>query len=454
MIKNIVFLLIIVTFSSLIHAQQDQWLVEFELPNVGRLSTSMDMKLTDSSFLAYSRKNAAQEVLGEINYMFGKIFTPYFNPQGSLLYARGEAMLIRDNPDSISIKGTLNSPLGVFQLEGIIAHQQLQGFLSIDQDTTSITGHPSPPSFPLNDYPAIFQQLINRTQKYIYDSTLLEGKEWIRFQQKMQALLPRIQTDLELIIAFSHFGKKLPFSHFYLTKEATFEMDAPEKPQLTLVTKNKTAYLDIASFLGTVAEIDSFMAIIKKEDYQHLVVDFRNNGGGSVAPGLAFAQHVVEQTFYGGVLLSRKWFDNHNMLPTVQEYSNFSTFSEANLALLIEDVHKKEGICLKVIPKEQVFSGNLYILTNEYTGSTCEPIVYGLQQIKRATIIGEKTAGAMLSGEFFALQNQFSLFLPTATYYTSDGYKIDKNGVRPDIRVKSINAWKYIKKRLKKNQYN
>src|SRR5690606_42154192 len=80
------------------------------------------------------------------------------------------------------------------------------------------------------------------------------------------------------------------------------------------------------------------------------------------------------------------------------------------------------------------------ILTNKNTASTCEPIVYELQRQKRAIIIGEKTAGAMLNGEMFELNQSFKMFIPTADYYTSDGYRIDLNGVKPDIETKSEDA--------------
>jgi hypothetical protein len=450
--KKIILIALILKLSLISNAQNSKWLLNIELPDVGNIETVMNFEFADSSFVAYSRESVVSKILGWGTYTFGKIFTTRFNKKGSLLYIN-KGKFITQN-DTIRLSGNLSSLLGDFDIKANIVRGKFQGYLQIEGKTTTIEGEIFKSSFPLNNYTTVFNELIDSTQKYIYDSTLLETKKWRTFNQKMRELIPKIQTDLELIVAFSHHAGKLPFSHFSLLKKSTFEMNTPEEPQLALKTKNKTAHLDIASFMGTVSEIDSFMNIIKEGGYKHLIVDLRYNGGGSVAPGLAFARHVVDSSFYGGVLLSRKWFNQHTTLPKIEDYPSFPIFSESNLELLIKDIHIKEAICLKVIPKETTFSGNLYILTNKYTGSTCEPIVYGLKQNKRAIIIGEKTAGAMLSAETFQLCCGFNLFIPTATYYTSDGYKIDKNGVKPTINVKSQNAWKFIKKKLKKNQYN
>jgi len=43
------------------------------------------------------------------------------------------------------------------------------------------------------------------------------------------------------------------------------------------------------------------------------------------------------------------------------------------------------------------------------------------------------TAGTMLNGEQSDLKNGFSVFVPTADYYTSDGQRIEQNGVQPNI---------------------
>jgi len=82
----------------------------------------------------------------------------------------------------------------------------------------------------------------------------------------------------------------------------------------------------------------------------------------------------------------------------------------------------------------------MYILTNGNTASTCEPIVYVLKESERATIIGEKTAGAMLSATLFDIYGKYKLFLPIADFYTYDGVRLEGVGVKPNIETTSENA--------------
>ena len=87
-----------------------------------------------------------------------------------------------------------------------------------------------------------------------------------------------------------------------------------------------------------------------------------------------------------------------------------------------------------------VFTGNLYVLTNGNTASTCEPIVYALKNSKKATIIGEKTRGGMLAASPFVVSGKYLLMIPIADFYTYDGVRLDRVGVNPDIPVKSDDA--------------
>ena len=63
-----------------------------------------------------------------------------------------------------------------------------------------------------------------------------------------------------------------------------------------------------------------------------------------------------------------------------------------------------------------------------------------MKEKKIATIVGKNTAGAMLSGAFFNLDTKYKLFLPIADFYTFDGIRLDKLGVKPDIETLSEEA--------------
>jgi carboxyl-terminal processing protease len=50
-------------------------------------------------------------------------------------------------------------------------------------------------------------------------------------------------------------------------------------------------------------------------------------------------------------------------------------------------------------------------------------------------VVGERTAGAMLSGESFPMDETFRLFLPVADYVTPNLVRLDRRGVAPDVEI-------------------
>ena len=296
----------------------------------------------------------------------------------------------------------------------------------------------------MEDYKKLFDKAIEVSKEKIYKKSLFEQKDWKNFITDMNDILPEIQDDLELVSAFYYHGNKLKTSHFALLKSvrnANAETETKKKKQVVLEEKSATtAYLKINSFDGSASEIDSVFTVINNKKYKNLIIDLQNNSGGTVEAGIALANNVFTSNIDGGVFLTQKWFNENENIPTIAQYNQFESFSQSNFDLIINGIHNQKGLYLKVSPKVESFKGNLYVLINKKTASTCEPLVYELKQQKRAIIVGEKTAGAMLNGEKFDLFNNFHMYIPTADYYTSDGYRIEQNGVKPTIETKPEEA--------------
>ncbi len=416
---------------------EGQWYIELDHKDIGLTRTTIKLKTNGNTFTAYTRKDADKDILGGWTSLLGRTFTKALKG-GSLL--RIEEGIFSGSKDTLHLAGILVTPMGNYNLEGYIVNEKLQATIRNKSrgQLGTIRGSRDLPRRPMEDYARLFQQIKALTQEKIYDPGVLTSKQWTHFVKQMQQVTPRLQDDLEMSFAFFYHAGKLPFSHYAFMKLPP-EGDANESSYsadryVFLEEKSaETAYLKITSFGGTAQEMDQVFDTIIRKGYKHLIVDLRSNPGGSVAAGMAFATSIVSDTLYGGVFLTQKWFRQHQQAPAVAAYRNFPHFTEANFDLIIEGIHRTEGLCLKIIPKPSVYTGTLYLLTNKYTASTCEPIVYALKKQKRAIIVGEQTAGAMLNGEIFDLDGGFKLILPTAAYYASDGYRIDGHGVVPDI---------------------
>jgi carboxyl-terminal processing protease len=81
------------------------------------------------------------------------------------------------------------------------------------------------------------------------------------------------------------------------------------------------------------------------------------------------------------------------------------------------------------------FLGKVIILTDEGSASTSEILAAGLQEAKRATIVGESTVGAALGSTIEALPGGALIQIPVAGFRTPKGVAIEGRGVQPDRRV-------------------
>lgn len=79
------------------------------------------------------------------------------------------------------------------------------------------------------------------------------------------------------------------------------------------------------------------------------------------------------------------------------------------------------------------FDGPLYVLTSNETASAAELAADALKASGRAILVGETTAGEMLSQTVFDVPGGLQLWLPIADYYSLAYGRIEGVGVAPDI---------------------
>jgi carboxyl-terminal processing protease len=89
-----------------------------------------------------------------------------------------------------------------------------------------------------------------------------------------------------------------------------------------------------------------------------------------------------------------------------------------------------------VFPQKNPYTGPVVILTDGLSASTSEIFAAGMQELGRATVVGERTMGAALPSVFFKLPTGAIFQYAIADFRTPKGTLVEGNGVKPDIEVK------------------
>jgi len=144
-------------------------------------------------------------------------------------------------------------------------------------------------------------------------------------------------------------------------------------------------------------QIDGFMRRAKK--FKSLVLDLRGNSGG------------YEST------LKRL----------------LSYFTEADTK--IGDINRRKESKPLTIKSQggEVFRGKLLVLVDSRSASAAELFARTIQLEKRGTVIGDRTAGAVMRSRFYEMPEYYALSITDADIIMSDGKRLEHVGVAPDI---------------------
>ncbi|MBE9189066.1 PDZ domain-containing protein [Gloeocapsopsis crepidinum LEGE 06123] len=81
------------------------------------------------------------------------------------------------------------------------------------------------------------------------------------------------------------------------------------------------------------------------------------------------------------------------------------------------------------------WSKPVVMLVNEESRSGKEILAYGFRKYEIGTVVGAKTAGAVVQGNLFAMNDGSVLYLAIADVYLDENQRIERVGVKPDIEV-------------------
>lgn len=282
-----------------------------------------------------------------------------------------------------------------------------------------------------------------------YDPAALETSAYRHIQRQAYELAETAQSALAFTEGYNRLWSDGPFSHVQLSVArggaddmAAFldQMNAgPNAVQLRF--DRDIAILTVHTMMGrdTITAIEKAYSDIAGRGPKALVIDLRTNQGGAFAV-LPLVSHLIGQSQTMGAFVGRPWTDAHTSLPTQAEMHSVLPWRGWSIRAFWQDVTTQPLVRLQFDPSAPHFGGPVYVLASRKTASAAELAIDALRSAERITLVGETTAGALLSQKMFDVTGGFHLSLPIAGYVSAKHGVIEGKGLAPDIAVPAEQA--------------
>ncbi|HEX5235040.1 MAG TPA: S41 family peptidase [Silvibacterium sp.] len=224
-------------------------------------------------------------------------------------------------------------------------------------------------------------------------------------------------------------GKKLHFIEPTLVEARRFE--------------ERIGYLKVAMFPGMVGVVVANQvtdAVQSLGEVNWLIIDLRGNTGGGIGALRVMSLLTPERIPVGFALDRRR--ASGNLDHEKQRFPRFSRIPSNPKTLWALALQFAPAMLTRkpiVLETEglgpQPFHGRIALLVDRHTASAAEMIVAFARENKLATIVGEKTAGRLLSATSVKVGNGFRLALPTGAYHTWKGSVLEGTPIEPNVFV-------------------
>ena len=207
--------------------------------------------------------------------------------------------------------------------------------------------------------------------------------------------------------------------------------------------EGEIGYMKVAMFPGMVGVVVANQitdAIQSLGAVDRLIIDLRGNTGGGIGALRVMSLLTPDRIPVGFAL--EKSRANGNLEHKKQQFARFSRIPPNTKALwplalrfALPMITKKPVVLETEGLGPQPFHGRIVLLVDRHTASAAEMIVAFAQENGFATIIGEKTAGRLLSATSVRVGNGFRLALPTGAYHTWKGSVLEGTPIEPNVFV-------------------
>lgn len=324
-----------------------------------------------------------------------------------------------------------------FNIHGSLAKRVLAVFaLSLGLSPLAQAAAPEPSA------QTVYAQALALSDRLLPLPTWSQSPAFATFRQVLQTAPEGLDAaGIALHFNRSQHAAKLGFSHYALlapqpeTPAASAPAAAAPLPRLSW-PRPGVALLSIPSFALEAAQMLPAAQALAAARPEALIIDLRGNAGGALPAAASLLGLLAPAPVDAGVFLSRRWYGQGRSAPDAAALAQMPPLATLDLAALSQAL-QTTGVARLRIPASPAgaFRGRLLVLIDGHTASTSEPVAWLLRQALGARLIGQRTAGAMLSSEALPLAGGYRLRLPVADYLTPSGQRLDGHGVQPDLPV-------------------
>ncbi len=210
---------------------------------------------------------------------------------------------------------------------------------------------------------------------------------------------------------------------------------------VTLRWVDRIAVLEVRTMMGidTREAITSAFREIVARGASGLIIDLRANPGGAFAV-VPLVGHLIDHAVEGGVFVGRRWTELNERPPAARDVERVEPWRGWSLTRFWGDVESSGLLRIRFEPMAPRYAGPVVVLTARATASAAELAVDALLSGGRAVVVGERTAGQMLSQRMFDIPGGLQLSLPIADYYSDRMGRIEGVGIAPTVAVPAAQA--------------
>lgn len=220
----------------------------------------------------------------------------------------------------------------------------------------------------------------------------------------------------------------------------------PEHPgfrwsQIRTGQDRRIGYMRIDRFDDGAAQLAD-QAMAELAEVNAIIIDVRDNSGGNVS-SLRLSSY-----FNGGragpavVLLSRPYLQALGRPLATADLAGAPRVDHAytTAAVFAAMAEHNGGAAFWIDANDKQFTGPVFVLVSGETGSAAEGFAWYMREHTRARLIGEETAGALLSSDRFDVGDGWSVTIPVHGLWGPDGTDYGDRAVPPHEVIRPSRA--------------